>query len=204
MRKATFLALSVLALLAAPAVAQNEPPSWHLGARLGAFDMINSSESYDAVYGSAMPQAGIAVELELRHRLRFALTYDYGQVDGEQVLPTRPPRGTGIDETLTYQPLALTASWVLNPAARWRFALGLGATLLTWKDEGGTRSASGSDPGAQLVAGLDRDLGRWRLGGELRYSTIPDAIGEAGVSKVFGEDDLGGIALHLTAMWRLR
>jgi hypothetical protein len=218
------IALALLALApAAPALAQTDPPAddepaaddgpaagqpgprpiWRLGVRLGAFDMINSSDSYDAVYGDPMPQLGVALEAEIRRWL-IGLTWDHGEVDGEQVLPGRPPRPTGAGETLTYRPLSLTAAWVVNPAARWRWHLGAGVTLLDWEDEGVTRSADGSDTGAHAVAGIRRERRRWTFGGELRWSTIPDAVGEAGITRFFGEDDLGGIAFHVVALYRLR
>ncbi len=184
--------------------APREPWRWSLGGRLGAFEMIGSADSYDAVFGEPMPQVGLALEAEVRRHLLLALTYDYGRVEGEQVLPSRPPRPTGIAETLTYQPLAATAAWVANPDARWRFYAGGGATLLFWEDEGGTRSADGTDPGAHAVVGLRRAGEGFRWGAELRYSTVPDAIGEAGISRAFGEDDLGGLALTFVGMWRLR
>jgi hypothetical protein len=179
------------------------PPAWRLGLRLGAFDMINSADSYDAVYGDPLPLVGVGLEVEVRRWL-LGLTYDLGEVDGEQVLPGRPPRPTGVEETLTYRPLALTGAYLLNPAGRWRWHLGAGAVLLDWEDEGASRSDGGSDAGALAVVGLRRDPGRWSLGGELRWSTIPDAVGEAGVTRFFGEDDLGGLALHLVALYRLR
>jgi hypothetical protein len=207
MRHRQVLALGLVAMAAAarPATAQpaRPPVEVRLGARLGAFDMVNSPDSYDAVFGEPMPQLGLALEVQPWRRVLLALTYDYGEVDGEQVLPSRPPRQTGVSETLTYQPLALTAAWVANPEARWRWHLGGGLTLLDWKDEG-TRSASGSDSGYHAVAGLRTARARWTLGGELRYSTIPDAVGESGITAFFDEDDLGGLALHFVALYRLR
>lgn len=193
--------------LAPPAFAQGgeaPPLSVRLGGRLGAFEGTGAADSYDAVFGEPMPQLGVALELGIRRRLLLTLSYDYGRVKGEQVLPTTPPRGTGEGETLTYQPLSLTAAWLFNPEAPWQVYAGLGATLLTWKDEGATASASGSDTGGHAVFGLRRGAGRWVLGGELRYSTIPDAVGEAGITRFFGEDDLGGVALHFVALAKLR
>ncbi len=201
----------VIALLPVSLAAQEptaEPPrepwKWRLGGRLGAFEMINSADSYDAVFGEPMPQLGLALEAEVRGRLLLGLSFDYGRVEGEQVLPSRPPRPTGVDETLTYQPLSLTAAWVFNREARWRFYAGGGATLLFWKDEGASRSADGTDPGAHAVLGLRRAGEGFQWGAELRYSTVPDAIGEAGISRFFGEDDLGGLAVTFVGMWRLR
>lgn len=180
------------------------PPVWRLGLRLGAFDMTQSSDSYDAVYGDTMLQYGVALEVELRRRWLVELTWDNGEVDGEQVLPSRPPLPTGVDTTLTYRPLALTGAYVLTPDSRWRWHLGAGVTLLDFSDEGLTRRSDGSETGYHAVAGVRRPLRRWTAGGELRYSTIPDAVGDVGITELFGEDDLGGIALHFVALYRLQ
>lgn len=180
------------------------PWVWRLGLRLGAFDMINSSDSYDAVYGDPVPLLGVAIETEIRRRWLIGLTWDFGEVDGEQVLPSRPPRPTGVGTTLSYRPLSLTGAYVLNPAAGWRWHLGAGVTRLDWSDEGITRRNDGSDVGYHAVAGLRHSHRSWTFGGELRYSTIPDAVGDGGIAGFFGEDDLGGVALHLVALYRLR
>jgi hypothetical protein len=51
---------------------------------------------------------------------------------------------------------------------------------------------------------MQRAVKRWSLGGELRYSSIPDAVGEGGVSAFFDEDDLGGVELAAVASWWVR
>lgn len=186
-------------------------PVWRLAGRLGAFDMTQSADSYDAVYGGdPLPQLGLGLELELRERWLLFLTYDYGEVDGEQVLPARPPRRTGVGTTLTYQPLALGAAIVLNPRSRWGVALGGGTLWLDWKDEGDAGSAGGTDTGAFALLGIRRrnslsEIGsRWQWGAELRYSSVPDAVGEGGITAFFDEDDLGGISLTLAGFYQLR
>lgn len=205
----------LLGLFAAPSASAQStgdaPPAlWRLAARLGAFDMTGSSRSYDAVYGGdPIPQLGLGLELELRSRWLLSVTYDYGEVDGEQVLPTRPPRPTGQGTTLTYQPLAVGAAVIVNPRHRWGIALGGGALWLDWEDRGASGSAGGSDAGYYALAGLRRrpgldDLGRrWQWGGELRYSSVPDAVGEGGITALFGEDDLGGVSLTVVLFYHL-
>ncbi len=52
--------------------------------------------------------------------------------------------------------------------------------------------------GFHLVGGADYQAMRWlAIGGEIGWSTIPDALGTGGVSSVFGEDNLGGTSLRL-------
>jgi hypothetical protein len=43
------------------------------------------------------------------------------------------------------------------------------------------------------MAGVEVGKGRFRFGAEVGYSSVPDAVGLGGVSRVYGEDDLGGL-----------
>ena len=214
----------VLALLAAaaalPAAAQPAdepaappptPPSWAAGLRAGVFDMTNSPDAYDAVFGDPMPRLGAQLELDAWRRWRLALTVDYGTVDGERVLLTDPPRGTGVDEELTTLPLHLTAAWRFRPRARWDPYLGAGPSLLDWEDESEGASQSGTDPGGNVVLGLRRQRpqvpglrrpGGWEWGAELRWSTFPDALPDSGAAGFFGEDDPGGLSLTVLGLRR--
>jgi hypothetical protein len=53
-------------------------------------------------------------------------------------------------------------------------------------------------PGVAAFGGVDVDL--WKglmVGVEAQYRTVPDAIGEGGVSAIFDEADLGGFAVRV-------
>lgn len=198
----TTLAAAVLVALAAPgpALAQEGSRDLRAGFRLGAFEMINSADSYEAVYGDPMPLVGGHFEARVWRRLFLELSLDYGQVDGERALP-----GLGLETTLTYVPLHTAASWRLDRPERggpWETRAGLGPSFLSWEDDGGISSADGTEVGANLVLSVLRLRERWLFGGELRWSTFPDAVGNAGVTKLFGEDDLGGLAVHFLALRR--
>jgi hypothetical protein len=204
-RRRLLTAVAALAACGAAATAAAQgvappPGRWAFGLRLGVFDMTNAPDSYDAVYGDPMPQAGVQLERDWR-RWRLALSADYGQVDGERALPTDPPLPTGIEETLTLTPVHLTAAYRFRPQARWDVYAGLGPSLLSWKDETDFASESGSEVGGSALVGLRRQArGRgWEWGGELRWSSFPGALPDAGFAGLFGEDDPGGLALTLVA-----
>lgn len=207
---AVVLAAVCAAALAPAAAAQRgaersaEPraTAWSWGLRAGLFEMINAADSYDAIFGEPMPRVGAQVEVDLRSRWRFAGSVDYGVVDGERVFLTNPPRGTGIDEELTMVPVHLTAAYRFRPGATWDVYAGLGPSYLSWKDETDFDSASGSDFGGSVVAGvrLQPPAARWRFGGELRWSTFPGALPDGGVARFFDEDDPGGLSLTLLAV----
>lgn len=205
-------ALLVSAVLAAaPAAAQDESPAagrpataWSWGLRGGVFEMVNSPDAYDAVFGDPMPRLGVQLEADWRARWRVAASVDYGVVEGERVLLTDPPIGTGVDEELTMVPLHLTLAYRFRPTARWDLYAGLGPSLLDWTDETDFDEEGGTDPGGSVVLGLRRQPpdARWRFGGELRWSTFPGAFPESGAAGFFDEDDPGGVSLTFLALRR--
>jgi hypothetical protein len=73
-------------------------------------------------------------------------------------------------------------------------ALGGGVTMLkeTSTIGGENTSTSESKPAGHAALGADYGRGALRFGLELGYSTVPDSIGLAGVSEVFGETNIGG------------
>jgi hypothetical protein len=105
---------------------------------------------------------------------------------------------------LAYAPLHLTLGAVLRPRRPWQLRLGAGPTLLDWRDASAGERQGGTDVGWHVAAGLRRGLPRFSLGGELRFSSIPGAVGEGGVTQFFGEDDLGGLELAAVVGYRLR
>jgi hypothetical protein len=179
-------------------------PEWGLGLRFGAFHMVNSSSSYDAVYGDPLLQIGGQLELRLWDRFLVAVSADWGEVSGRRVILTPSPTPTEIGTTLTYTPAHLTVGWFVLADRPWELYLGVGPSLLSWSQSGVVRGDSGSSTGGHGVAGLRRAMGStWSLGGDLRWTFFPDAMGEHNVSAYFGEDDMGGLTLQLLAQWRL-
>ena len=78
---------------------------------------------------------------------------------------------------------------------------GLGAT--SYREEsnvaGLVETFSATKDSGHGALGVDYLAGQVRFSVEVGYSTVPSTIGEAGVSKVYGEKDVGG----LTALARL-
>lgn len=178
-------------------------PEWALGLRVGAFQMINSSNSYDAVYGDPLLQVGGQVELRLWRRVLVAVSADWGEVSGRRVILTPSPTPTDVGVTLTYQPSHLTVGWFVLADRPWEVFLGAGPSHLSWSQSNVLRGDSGSAVGGHALAGTRRQMGAFTLGGELRWSTFPKAMGEHNVSAFFGEDDMGGLTLQLVALRRL-
>lgn len=195
--------------------ASTSPVHFDIGVRAVSLQEVNASDSYDAVFdGDAMTQFGVQFELQIRRHFLIGLIYETGEVDGNRVLSVDPPISTCtlpggcIEETLTLSPIHLTFGWVFAPESQVHGFVGVGPTLLDWEDESGPISESGNDTGYHGVAGLrwSTPNHRFTVGGELRYSSVPDAVGEAGITgpEFFDEDDLGGTTVGLSLLWRVR
>jgi hypothetical protein len=205
------------ALALPPALSAQEPPDTpeepffdrevRFGFRLGAFDMLNSADSYDAVYGDPLPLVGGQVEWRFRPRFLFGLSASYGEVDGERAFPSDPPIPLGIDTTLTYLPVHVTTSWRLDRpeerAGEWALWLGAGPTFLKWEDDSGLgETVDGTELGGHVALSLRRLGEGWIFGGELLWSTVPNAAGEGAFTKLYDEDDMGGASLTFLALRR--
>ncbi len=196
----TFGALLFFFLAASTARAQGH--SFHLGVRLGAFDLIHSSDSYDAVYGDTMTQIGLGLELRFGRAWFLSLDIDRGEVDGEQIVFIPQPVPSGVETTLELLPVHLTFGRILHPDDPWSFYFGAGPTLVDWEESNEFGSNSSSDFGFHGLVGVRRNLQRWSLDLELLYSSVPDAF-ESGAAEFFGEDDIGGASLTLGLAFRL-
>ena len=72
-----------------------------------------------------------------------------------------------------------------------------GAAITSYKEEsevaGETFDTDSSKTGFVGTAGLEVGRGVFRFGAEVGWTSVTGAVGIAGVSKVYGEDDLGGL-----------
>jgi hypothetical protein len=203
------LALVVGALVASssPALAQ-APPSRSI--QIGGYAMVGqftftAVKSFEAVLGKSsspifgggatvgLPIGGLYVDLGA---WRFTDEGERVLVLNNEVFPL------GIPLTVTIIPVEITAGW------KFRFAnsnfvpfVGGGFTSYGYK-ETSTFAASGENTddrftGYHLTGGVEYKVMRWLgVGGEFTWTRIPNAIGSAGVAKVFDETDLGGTSIR--------
>jgi opacity protein-like surface antigen len=77
--------------------------------------------------------------------------------------------------------------------------LGVGGGVTSFKETsdvtGDVREESRSKSSFQALVGLEYGTGMIRFGAEGVYSSTPDSIGVGGVSKVYGEKDIGGFSI---------
>lgn len=170
-----------------------------VGAQIGVFEPSGFADTYDAVYGDTLTPIGLRFEIDWG-RWFGALTVERMKADGERVALVPEPVPTGIPISLTLTPVRLSAARRFRDGAAWRPYVGGGVTVLSWKEEDEFESTSSTDFGAHLLGGLAWHGARMRAGGELVWSTVPNAL-EGGVSQELGEDDLGGLSASLYVGW---
>ena len=77
--------------------------------------------------------------------------------------------------------------------------LGLGVGLASYSEESTVAGVKDTNSqtkfGGQVLAGVTIGKSRVRFGVEATYSRVPNAIGVGGVSKVYGESDIGGFTV---------
>jgi hypothetical protein len=183
--------------------AQGGGDAWRLGVRVSSFDMTQSPDSYDAVYGSSMTLVGVAVEWHPRPRWFLALSADTGDIGGEQVVFLPAPTPSGVATTLKLTPVHISFGRHFRAGEAWSFLLGVGPSQVSWEESSEFGRRSGNDTGLHLRSAVRRAFGPWELDLELLYSTIPDAFADGGAAAILGEGDIGGLALSLGFGYRL-
>ena len=120
--------------------------------------------------------------------------------DGERVFVATPNsvvQKLGFPLSVRITPAFLTVGYRFRDGKRIVPYAGIGGLLAFYKEEsevtGERFDAEGTKTGFAGTAGLEVGRGHFRFGAEVGWTSAPDAIGIAGVSKVYGDDDLGGL-----------
>jgi hypothetical protein len=173
------------------------------------FGRINftANESFDAVTGKpsgtifgggarvGLPLGGLFVDLGAwRYR-----------GEGERVLVADDQVfRLGIPVEITVTPIELSAGWRfrIRRAPKLVPYAGGGLTILKYQETSEFANAGDdvddSFNGYHLLGGAEYRILRWLgVAGEASWSTVPDAIGESGVSAAFDETDLGGTTFRI-------
>jgi len=108
----------------------------------------------------------------------------------------------GIPTTISIRPVEFTAAYRLPRVWRFRPYGGGGVGRQRYKETSRfadpSENVTRSDASYHVVGGAEIPIWRWFAGAvEVRYRAVRDAIGEDGVSKEFGETDLGGTSARV-------
>ena len=195
---------------AAPArarAASSPSRGWHVaGFATAGTITFAAQDSFDAVFGThsgpvygggarvGLPWGGLFAEVSAS---RFRDT-------GERVFVfngTRIP--LGISTTVAVTPIEVSAGWQfkLRKAPKLTPYVAGGYTSLRYEETSdfatGSENVDQHYGGYHLFGGAEYKVTRW-LGaaGEVAWRTVPNALGDDGVSKAFREDNLGGTTLR--------
>jgi hypothetical protein len=172
----------------------------------GYFDMTNASKSAKAVFGNTSGgfTGGGSIRYVITRSLFVGAGGHYFSRTGERVFladANSTPFRLGHPLTIHEVPVYGMVGWRFSPDSRLvpYVALGAGVTSLH------ERSIVGGieDPMAQsqskfsghVMAGVEWGRSVVRFGAEVTYTTVPNTIGIGGVSKIYGEKDVGGLSL---------
>jgi hypothetical protein len=106
----------------------------------------------------------------------------------------------GIAETATMTPIDVTGGYRFPSQPRFAPYVAAGFGLLTYSEDSASSESSDASKGTffsyHVAGGIDVPLvKKWfSVAGEVQYRGVPGAIGSGGISKLFGETNLGGLS----------
>ena len=171
-------------------------------------NQMAAKETFKAVVDSSTLMGfGAAVDITglyqgLFARFAFATSSKEGSrvfVDDDDVV-----HSLNIPITVKMMPIDLGVGWRMGGVGRTKSVtpyVGGGIVLLDFKETAdigeGDENVSERFNGFSIFGGVDFSAGKWlTVGVEGIYRTVPNAIGETGVSEHFGETDLGGLGVR--------
>jgi opacity protein-like surface antigen len=192
-----------------PAAAAQPRPG---GVQIGGYAMFGrinftASESFDAIVGEPSGSifgGGARIGLPLGGLFIDVGAWRY-RGEGERVFVANDQVvKLGIPVEITVTPIEISAGWRFRIRRAPKFIpyAGGGLTILKYQETSdfatGDENADDSFNGYHLLGGAEYKIMRWLgIAGEASWSTVPDAIGEAGVSAAFDETDLGGTTFRV-------
>ena len=188
-------AVALLAAAALPAAAGELA----IEGQVGYFGM-NAEKSAMAVFGS---KGGLTFGGAVRYDVWRGAFVSAGvrtfSKDGERVFvngPGAPVQKLGFPLSVRLTPILLSAGYRYTG---WKWVApyaSVGAAITSYSEKSDVAGQSFDQDltktGFIGAVGLETGHGRLRAGVEAGYSTVSSAIGFAGVSQVYGEDDIGG------------
>ena len=197
------LVLACVIVLSLPARAR--PADLSLAIEGGYFDMTNARQSAKAVFGDV--PGGYTVGTSIRYRLGESLFVGLGgrffQREGQRAFvadKNSPPFRLGHPLTLRIVPVYAFLGYRFRETRKLVPYVGIGPGFTSYREtsvvgELEVEPISQTKPSGHLLAGFESGRGRLRFGIEATYSIVPNSAGVAGVSKVYGESDIGGITI---------
>src|SRR5262249_28930253 len=117
----------------------------------------------------------------------------------------------GIPLKVSMTPLEISGGWRFSgePAPRLTPYAGGGLLILSYKETSdfadASENVSDTFTGFNVFGGVEFSITKWlAAAGEVQYRSVPNAIGDAGLSQAFDETNLGGTTVRVTVGIRTR
>jgi hypothetical protein len=186
---------ALLALLAPPSSAGEIAVEAH-----GGYFQMAAENSASALFGSrGGPTFGGAVRYTFWRGAFVSAGARTFSKEGERVFvsaPNSPEQKLGFPLSIRLTPIFATVGYRFRNGKMIVPYAAVGGSITSYKEEsavaGETFNDDRSKAGFLGAAGVEVGRGTFRFGVEAGYSAVPDALGLGGVSKVYGEDNLGG------------
>lgn len=204
MRGRRRVALGAAALALASVVAVPRPATagdFSIAAEGGYLDLA-ASKSAKAVFGSSGGATfGGSAAYRWSNGFYLSAGARYFSKKGERAFvadASSPAFSLGHPLTFRLIPVTATLGYRFRRQSMLVPYAGLGFGIASSHEESNTAgeidTLDQTKASGHLVAGLEVGRGSWRVAGEVAYSSVPDALGLGGVSRVYGEKDAGGLS----------
>ncbi len=168
-------------------------------AHVGYFDM-SAQKSARALFGSS---GGAIYGGGMRYSFWRGAFASFGvrsfSKDGERVFlisAGSPIQKLGFPISLNLTPFVVSAGYRFRDGALIVPYASVGAAITSYSEQSDVAGQSLDDQGSKTgfigAAGVEVGRGLFRFGAEAGYSTVSGVVGLGGVSKIYGEDDIGG------------
>jgi opacity protein-like surface antigen len=190
-----------------PVIPRPKPKPGFAAYGLFDYEMMTASDTFDAVFNTSSLTGfggggeGVNLYGGLFARVTFARSSETGSrvavVDNEAVSLNIP-----LELTLTTTEIGGGWRWPLDRLRKYN-AYGGGGVLLVNYHETSEFADPADDSketftGYDFFGGIDAMISKFVfVGAEAQYRIVPDALGESGASRDFGETDLGGFAFRV-------
>ena len=166
---------------------------------------LSATKSADAVFGSSGGLTlGGSVQYAFKKGIFVRGGYRHFGKDGEKVFvadATSPAYPLGFPLTASINSIDVVGGWRFKLGGQKPSPfvpyLGVGLEIASYKEESTVADLveknNQTKTGFQALGGLEyKGFGNLVLAAEVAYAIVPNALGVGGVSKVYGEDDIGG------------
>lgn len=192
------------------------PQSFGIDAEAG-YRTLSATKSADAVFGSSSGLTlGGSVQYAFGRGPFVRGGYRHFGKEGQKVFladATSPAYPLGFPLKASIASIDVVGGWRFKLGGKKPQAfvpyLGVGLELASYNEEstvaGLVEKNDQSKTGFQFLGGLEyKGFGKLVLAAEVAYALVPNGLGVGGVSKIYGEDDIGGFRVVGRLGYRFR